>query len=362
MDTPIVEVRDVSKAYGTIRAVNRFSLNVRRGEFFSLLGPSGSGKTTILRLLAGFERPDQGDIVIDGRSMHDVPPNQRPVNLVFQHYALFPHLTVFRNIAFGLEMQGLPRADIASRVTMALDMVKLQGKQERLPTQLSGGEQQRVALARALVNHPAVVLLDEPLGALDQQLRQDMQVELKAIQERVGLTFICVTHHQGEALTMSDRVGVMAQGRVLQVGTPHEVYDTPNSAFVACFIGVTNCLRGRVATVDGTRCTLHVPDLPHIVVRPSFAVSQGREISVAVRPERLHLSKDGQRDGFDNSVPARIAKAIYGGHEMQYQLRLSDQVLWTARVPNLGTAQQQFLPGDAIFVRWNAQDGSVLAE
>ncbi|MFQ5993392.1 MAG: ABC transporter ATP-binding protein, partial [Nitrospiraceae bacterium] len=328
METPIVEVREVSKAYGTSPAVNRLSLDIRRGEFFSILGPSGSGKTTILRLLAGLERPDEGDIVIDGRSMHDVPPNQRPVNLVFQHYALFPHLTVFRNIAFGLEMQGLPQAEITSRVTMAMEMVKLQGKQQRLPTQLSGGEQQRVALARALVNHPAVVLLDEPLGALDQQLRQEMQVELKAIQESVGLTFICVTHHQGEALTMSDRVGVMAQGRLLQVGTPHEVYDAPNSAFVASFIGVTNCLRGRVASVDGARCTLSIPDLPHIVARPSFLVSKGSELSVAVRPERLHLSRNGQRDGFDNSIPVRIAKAIYSGHEMQYQLRLTDQVLW----------------------------------
>src|SRR5438128_7896369 len=200
--------------------VNPTILTIRKGEFFAILGPSGSGKTTTLRLLAGFEQPDAGEIIIEGQPMQGVPPNHRPVNLVFQSYALFPHMTVAQNVAFGLEMKGLPSAEIGPRVAEALEMVRLVGKQDRLPSQLSGGEQQRVALARALVNRPAVLLLDEPLGALDKQLRLELEVELKALQERVGITFVCVTHDQEEALTMSDRLAVMHHGRLLQVGTP----------------------------------------------------------------------------------------------------------------------------------------------
>lgn len=362
MGSPIVELRDVVKAYGVTRAVDHLSLEIRQGEFFSILGPSGSGKTTLLRLLAGFERPDRGEVWIEGRLMQEVPPNLRPVNLVFQHYALFPHLTVFGNVAFGLEMRGVSRHEIVSRVAAALEMVRLTGKQERTPTQLSGGEQQRVALARALVNRPAVVLLDEPLGALDQQLRQEMQVELKGIQERVGLTFICVTHHQGEALTMSDRVAVMDQGRALQVGSPREVYDRPASTFVANFIGISNFLTGSVDSVHGARCTIRVPNLPEIVARHRSGIGEGGRVSLALRPERLHLSREADLNGFDNAVPARVAKAIYGGHEMQYQLRLSDDVLWTARVPNDGTVERRFALDETVFVRWNADEGAILVE
>ena len=262
-----VELREVVKRHGSTVAADRVSLDVRRGEFFSLLGPSGSGKTTLLRLIAGFERPDQGEVRIDGRSMRDVPPNLRPVNLVFQHYALFPHLTVFGNVAFGLEMRGLVSDIVRAQVADALAMVRLTGKDARLPHQLSGGEQQRVALARALVNRPAVVLLDEPLGALDQQLRQDMQAELKAIQRQVGLTFICITHHQEEALTMSDRLAVLDHGRVLQVGTPQEVYDRPASLFVAGFVGVSNRVEGTIASEAGGRVTVRTSALPPIHAR-----------------------------------------------------------------------------------------------
>src|SRR5438552_3260972 len=212
-------MREVTKRHGTTLAVDHLSLTIRKGEFFAILGPSGSGKTTTLRLLAGFEQPDAGEIIIEGQPMQGVPPNRRPVNLVFQNYALFPHLTVAQNVAFGLEMKGLPAAEISPRVAETLEMVRLAGKQDRLPSQLSGGEQQRVALARALVNRPAVLLLDEPLGALDKQLRLEMEVELKALQERVGITFVCVTHDQEEALTMSDRLAVMNHGRLLQDGT-----------------------------------------------------------------------------------------------------------------------------------------------
>lgn len=358
-----VELRDVSKRHGDTLAVERLSLAVQRGEFFSILGPSGSGKTTTLRMLAGFESPDTGDILIEGRSMRGVPPDQRPVNLVFQTYALFPHLTVFANIAFGLEMRRVPSADIAARVGEALDMVRLQGKQDRLPAQLSGGEQQRVALARALINRPAVLLLDEPLGALDQQLRADMQVELKTIQERVGITFVCVTHHQEEALTMSDRVAVMRQGRLLQVGSPRDIYEAPQSAFVANFIGRSNSLAGRIEAVNGSRCTVRAADLsagsPVTAACPAGA-QVGRSALLVLRPERLHLSADAEVNGYDNVLPARVSKAIYNGNETQYLLSLSDRLSWQVRIPNIGNGQARFRPGESVFVRWHADDAVVL--
>jgi len=360
-----VELRDVVKFHGATAAVNHVSLQIHKGEFFSVLGPSGSGKTTTLRLLAGFEQPDQGDILIEGRSMRSVPPNYRPVNLVFQHFALFPHLTVFQNIAFGLEMKRVSGPEVARRVQDALGMVKLTGKERRLPAQLSGGEQQRVALARALVNHPTVLLLDEPLGALDQALRQDMQVELKAIQERVGITFVYVTHDQDEALTMSDRLAVMDHGRVLQVGTPQEIYEAPATAFVANFIGVSNCVSGRITAINGTRCAVIVPDLPEAPVlqarRPASA-HEGRTVTLSLRPERLHLSRESGAGGFDNCVPARVEKVIYAGNETQYHLNLSDRVRWMTRVPNTGIDQKPLAAGEAVIIRWNADEGVVLTE
>jgi len=361
VNEPSVELREVVKRHGSTVAVDHLSLSVRRGEFFSILGPSGSGKTTTLRLIAGFEHPDQGDILIDGRSIVEDPPHLRPVNLVFQQYALFPHLTVSGNVAFGLEMQGVARAEIRARVGEALDMVQLAGWGDRLPPQLSGGEQQRVALARALVNRPAVLLLDEPLGALDQQLRQEMQGELKAIQAQVGVTCICVTHHQEEALTMSDRVAVMDHGRVLQVGAPRDIYDAPVSLFVAEFIGLSNRLDGRIAAVEGTRCRIEAPGLPAIQADAPVGIEPGSTVSLVVRPERLHLSQQAAVSGFDNVVPARVAKAVYNGHEMQYQLRVAERLLWTARVPNADGGQKRFLSGEAVMVRWNRGESVVLA-
>ena len=361
MQTSAVELLEVVKRHGSTVAVDRLSLSVRRGEFFSILGPSGSGKTTVLRLIAGFDHPDHGDIQIDGRSVVQNPPHLRPVNLVFQQYALFPHLTVFGNVAFGLEMRRVSRADIQSRVAEALDMVRLEGKGGRLPAHLSGGEQQRVALARALVNRPAVVLLDEPLGALDQQLRQDMQGELKAIQEQAGLTFICVTHHQEEALTMSDRVAVMDRGRVLQVGAPREIYDAPASLFVAEFVGLSNRFNGRISAVDGARCRVEAPGLPAIQAPAPAQAGSGSAVSVVMRPERLHLSQQAAVNGVDNVVPAKVVKSVYNGHEMQYQLRVGENLIWTVRVPNAEGGQKRFLPGESVMVRWNRDDSVVLA-
>src|SRR3989442_7119416 len=288
-DASIV-MREVTKRHGTTVAVDHLSLSIRKGEFFAILGPSGSGKTTTLRLLAGFEQPDAGEISIEGQPMQGVPPNRRPVNLVFQNYALFPHMTVTQNVAFGLEMKGLPSAEIGPRVAEALEMVRLVGKQDRLPSQLSGGEQQRVALARALVNRPAVLLLDEPLGALAKQLRLEMEVELKALQERVGITFVCVTHDQEEALTMSDRLAVMHHGRLFNDAAPEEIYTAPASAFVASFIGVSNSLPGRVQAIEGQRGPEAVQRVRLVHAPAGTGVGGGGSGPVTIPPRRPQLS------------------------------------------------------------------------
>jgi spermidine/putrescine transport system ATP-binding protein len=247
MDTAIdVELQGVRKSFREVVAVDGVSLRIERGEFFSLLGPSGCGKTTTLRMIAGFEHPTEGEVLIQGRAMGETPPFARNVNTVFQHYALFPHMTVAENVGFGLKMKGRKRSEIETRMSEALELVRLSGYEQRRPRQLSGGQQQRVALARALINHPAVLLLDEPLGALDLKLRKEMQTELKRLQKSVGITFIYVTHDQEEALTMSDRIAVMNGGQVEQVGLPEEIYERPQSRFVADFIGETNFIEGLV--------------------------------------------------------------------------------------------------------------------
>ncbi len=358
-----VELREVTKRHGSTVALDSLSLSIRRGEFFSLLGPSGSGKTTTLRLLAGFEQPDSGDILIEGAAMRGVPPNRRPVNLVFQNYALFPHLTVERNVAFGLEMKNIPPAEISPRVADALAMVRLGGKLDRFPNQLSGGEQQRVALARALVNRPAVLLLDEPLGALDKQLRQEMEVELKTIQERAGITFICVTHDQEEALTMSDRLAVLHQGRLLQVGTPEEVYSAPRSAFVANFIGISNTLIGRVQEVQAETIQIAVDGIGTVCAAslPGFTV--GRPVRMTIRPELLQLSGEYDPSAqLCNQLRVRIAKAIYSGNEMQYLLTLPNNMTWKARVPSVGGVATRFHAGESLYVKWHAGEAVVLPE
>ncbi len=356
-----VEMRGVVKYHGTMLAVDHVSLEVRRGEFFSVLGPSGAGKTTLLRLLAGFEHPDEGAISIDGRSMAEVPPNLRPVNLVFQSYALFPHLTVFGNVAFGLEMHRVGRAEIVSRVHAALDMVKLTGKAQRYPSELSGGEQQRVAVARALVNRPSVVLLDEPLAALDLPLRQEMQMELKAIQQQVGISFMCVTHHQEEALTMSDRIAVMDSGRILQVGTPREIYDSPVSSFVANFIGVSNTVTGLVRTVQRAECSIEISGLPPIVARCPQRIAAGSRVTVLVRPERLILSREAPGVGV-NALPARVMQALYSGKETVYLLRLTEKLTWKARLSSSEAERERFQVGEEICVAWDPQEALVLNE
>ena len=354
-----IETKSLVKRHGETLAVDRVSLDIERGEFFSILGPSGAGKTSVLRMLAGFETPDEGEILIDGQSMAGVPPNRRPVNLVFQSYALFPHLSVGENVAFGLEMRRLPRDEIPTRVSAALDMVRLSHRRDRLPARLSGGEQQRVALARALVTRPAVVLLDEPLSALDQQLRQEMQVELKAIQAQVGITFVCVTHHQEEALSMSNRLAVMHQGRVLQVGRPDEIYEAPADLFVAQFVGTSNELRGTLVECESGVGVVHASDghdARAIRVRTGTALMPCTAVTLMLRPERLRFSTDAPQGAHENRLPATIDKVLYTGSQLQYVVRVGSAAPWKLHVPN-GAAQAPMPVGMRVSVSWDLSDG-----
>jgi spermidine/putrescine transport system ATP-binding protein len=310
-----VELEGVSKRFGEVTAVDNIDLSIADGEFFSLLGPSGCGKTTTLRMIAGFEFPTAGSLRIHGVEMRLEPPNKRPVNTVFQSYALFPHMTVAENVGFGLRMRKVDSGDIADRVSRALDQVQLGHRADATPKQLSGGQQQRVALARALVNEPEVLLLDEPLGALDLKLRQAMQVELKDLQERVGITFIYVTHDQEEALTMSDRIGVMNEGRLLQVGSPQDIYEHPASRFVADFIGEINLLP---ATVTDRHTVTLRGDLP---VRAETGATAGQEVTLAVRPERLELyDLDEQIPEGLNRVEGTVTRRMYFGDVFYYDV------------------------------------------
>ena len=290
--SPDVEIIGVTKRFGAVTAVDRMDLSIARGTFYSLLGPSGCGKTTTLRMIAGFEQPTEGEILLDGKPIAGVPAYRRNVNTVFQHYALFPHMDVARNVGYGLRQQKVTKEDEKRRVTEALSLVRLAGYERRRTWEMSGGQQQRVALARALVNHPTVLLLDEPLGALDLKLRKEMQLELKALQREVGITFVYVTHDQEEALTMSDVIVVMKDGRIQQMGGPEELYERPLNRFVADFIGTSNFIPGTVIDADGTTRTATVRSekeviLPGVVTDPDLALSAGDIVTVAVRPERL---------------------------------------------------------------------------
>jgi spermidine/putrescine transport system ATP-binding protein len=340
-----VEVREVTKRFpgpsgGTgseVTAVDDVTLRIRDGEFFSMLGPSGCGKTTTLRMIAGFDHPTAGEIYIHGKQMGLTPPYQRKTNMVFQNYALFPHMTIARNIAFGLEMKKTQKAEIERRVEEALEMVRLQGYGPRKPNQLSGGQQQRVALARALVNRPEVLLLDEPLGALDLKLRKEMQLELKTLQREVGITFVYVTHDQEEALTMSDRIAVMHNGQVLQVGGPTEIYEQPSCRFVADFIGETNFLDGVIQTQEGDLVTVLVDGTLPVVVQTGESFVPGAQVIVAVRPEKISLLTDAPGDGL-NSFPCEVEQVVYLGTDTRYRVCLSDNVSLMVREQNVISA------------------------
>jgi spermidine/putrescine transport system ATP-binding protein len=322
-----VGVFGLRKSYGDLLALREVSLDVKPGEFLTLLGPSGCGKTTLLRLLAGFEVPDAGRILISGRDVADLPPYERPVNTVFQHYALFPHRSVAGNVAFGLESKGLPRDEIARRVARGLEMVRLTGFGERRIDQLSGGQKQRVALARAVVMEPEVLLLDEPMAALDLKLRKEMQVEVKNLQERLQITFIFVTHDQDEALIMSDRIAVLSQGRIEQVGTPEELYERPRTCFVADFLAVKNILEVTVADVGAGKATLRTPAGLTFQAVDDGGYAAGATVSIGIRPERLRLeSVSGSAGG----LAGTLDDEIYLGDSTEWHVRLGELLLIVA--------------------------------
>jgi spermidine/putrescine transport system ATP-binding protein len=327
-----VRLVGLHKTFGETTAVDHIDLEVTAGEFFSLLGPSGCGKTSTLRLIAGFERPTGGQILIDGEDMANTPPHLRPVNTVFQSYALFPHLTVGENVAFGLKYLDLPKAEMSQRVAQALELVRLGGLEKRKPGHLSGGQQQRVALARSLVLNPLVLLLDEPLGALDAKLRKALQIELKAIQENVGVTFIYVTHDQEEALTMSDRLAVMSAGRIEQIGTPAEVYEQPASAYVADFLGLSNLMPAdALGPSESGGCRVMVGS--HVLVAGVGAVNALGAVSICIRPERVVL---GANDVGGNELPGVVDRVVYTGPMLQVLIDVDGIGSIQAVVPNQG--------------------------
>ncbi len=353
-------IEDVSKSFGgSAMAVAGVSLSVRRGEFYSLLGPSGCGKTTTLRMIAGFERPDAGRILVGGEDVTGLPPHRRNVNTVFQHYALFPHLTVARNVGYGLRQRKLDRADADRRLEDALATVRLSDLRDRYPRELSGGQQQRVALARALINEPSALLLDEPLAALDFKLRKAMQVELKKLQERVGIAFLYVTHDQEEALTLSDRIAVMNRGRILQEGTPEEIYDRPRSRFVADFIGQTNFFEGEVVAA-GSEATV-VRERGGFVLRcaPAEWASVGTWVSVAVRPERV-VPMNGERLSA-NRVTGRVLRRTYLGDLVQYHVLVpGDREVMCQRQSGYG--DREWAIGMDVDLTWDVDSALVLTD
>ncbi|HEY0387550.1 MAG TPA: ABC transporter ATP-binding protein [Gaiellales bacterium] len=352
-----VKVVDLVKQFGDVTAVDGINLHMPSGEFFSMLGPSGCGKTTTLRMIAGFEQPTEGQILLDGEDMAFTPPHKRNVNTVFQSYALFPHLSVFDNVAFGLKRQKRQKQEIRQRVGEALELVQLQGLEKRKPAQMSGGQQQRVALARALVLKPAVLLLDEPLGALDAKLRKALQIELKALQQQVGITFVYVTHDQEEALTMSDRIAVMSDGRVEQVGPPQEVYEEPTTTFVADFLGVSNLMTAMAHGDSNGRCRVTVGDFELYAAQGQ--VHTTGETKIVIRPERVHLEPHDAAG--ENRVPAMVERVVYLGNANQIIVGLANGDKVQALVQNTGQ-ELSYKQGDPVRVYMPPDALRVLAD
>jgi putative spermidine/putrescine transport system ATP-binding protein len=353
--------RGVRKTFdGETLVVRDLDLDIRRGEFLTLLGPSGSGKTTTLMMLAGFEAPTRGEITLEGRSLARLPPHKRDIGMVFQNYALFPHMTVAENVAFPLSVRGVLRGDMQDRVKRALGMVRLEGFEARRPNQLSGGQQQRVALARALVFEPTLVLMDEPLGALDKQLREEMQLEIRHLHERLGVTVVYVTHDQAEALTMSDRIAVFHRGAVQQLDTPTALYEQPHNAFVARFIGENNRLPGTVESRSGGECVVRLADGARIVARAVDVGGTGAPAVLSLRPERIALYRPGEANGAANRIAARVCELIYLGDHLRARIELPGNESCMVKLPIAGD-RAALAAGAQVEAAWHAADGLAFA-
>ena len=376
-----LEFQDVSKHYGGVKAVEHASLSIKRGEFFSLLGPSGCGKTTLLRTLAGFEHPDTGRIFLNGEDITDLPPHERKVNTIFQSYALFPHLTVWDNIAFGLKIARRPKAEIRQEVEKMLAMIQMEEYAYKKPAQISGGQKQRVAIARALVNKPQVLLLDEPLAALDLKLRQRMLLELDLIHDEVGITFLYVTHDQGEAMSLSDRIAVMSRGKVEQLGTPAEIYEAPRNSFVAAFIGDTNFFEGTVAekfagdaagtTAQGTLfgepakdySRLKVDGFPDLVCYNDKQIREGEHVAVSIRPEKFRIWREAPPadHAYVNVIEGEVEDVIYLGAQTKFWVRAGEYRLCVVRQHSRYLLDEKPIKWrDHVWLTWHADDGFML--
>lgn len=355
MDEPIISFVGTSKSYdGRVVVVDSLNLDIRKGELITLLGPSGCGKTTSLMMLAGFESPTAGDIRLRGNSLVKVPPYRRNMGMVFQNYALFPHKTVFENIAFPLKHRQVPRRDIEQKVSDILNLIELAPMRDRYPAQLSGGQQQRVALARALVFRPEVVLLDEPLSALDKNLREQMQTEIKQLHQTFGMTFVFVTHDQGEALTMSDRVAIFDRGRLQQIGTPRQIYDRPANEFVANFVGENNMLEGSVEAVDGELQCVRLKGGEVVTAKAATSTPVGGIVSIAFRPEKVAFSRNGPAPM--NSLEATVHDVVFSGDMIRIRLTTSDGSVITRKSIAADDVDPPQIPGTLTHVFWRAQD------
>ncbi len=359
-----LQIQDVVKDFNGHKAVDRVSLDIAKGDIFALLGSSGCGKSTLLRMLAGFEAPTSGRIVLDGVDLAGLPPYQRPMNMMFQSYALFPHLTVWKNIAFGLEREGLPKAHIADRVEAMLTLVQLGKFAQRKPHQLSGGQQQRVALARSLAKQPQLLLLDEPLGALDKKLREQTQIELVNIIEQVGVTCVMVTHDQEEAMTMANRIAIMSEGRLLQVGPPGDIYETPNSRFVADFIGNVNLMDGTLDVDADDHCVIGSADCRHRVGHGITGMNgqrHGKAVTVALRPEKISLTRDKPAGDF-NQVQGTVQELSYFGSHTVFHLQLASGAALKVSMANTERQRQDATRGDTVWASWSDSAHVVLTQ
>lgn len=369
-----VVIGGICKSFGDFEALKDVSVEIKKGEFFSLLGPSGCGKTTLLRIIAGFEQPDKGTLALDGESVLSLPPNKRPTNTVFQNYALFPHLSVFENVAFSPRLKRLSKAQVNSKVEQYLGLVRLEGHADKMPSQLSGGMKQRVAIARALINEPRVLLLDEPLSALDAKLRQHMLIELDRIHDEIGITFIYVTHDQQEALSVSDRIAVMNQGEVLQIDTPHEIYESPATNFVARFIGETNLFDGVITNVEKVKlhdfegvseymAEVEIPELGKVKVTDVDEIHAGQNVSFTVRPEKIMITKEKpatKRDDI-NLLQGVVDEPIYSGFQTKFYVKTEKTIIRVIKQhANYSDEGPDIRWKDTVYLSWSALDGYIV--